>query len=300
MRHTSKTHNTPLSIINIASKLSDERFQELDLISLLRDAIKADEIEFVRSHYPGAKKSNRLTSYQHTSQVLLAAENASPTMVDFLLANALTNIPYSDIKERALQSAIKGRNIAVIQHMVALGAEVNPEGISIFKTALSTWDPEIVELLLSYGTNLVEYPELFSLLFPLGNRDEDEILQILVRMQKYIIGTETFSIGYFHAGRENLIAVVKYFLDNGADVNYVPERYSSVLYCLVAGFKRTKVELIVLLLQKGADPYPSNRQGKTIKTLSGMAKLESYLGKSWEDLVREHKPADGGTMMKEG
>jgi hypothetical protein len=290
MRHMSKTHHTPLSIMNIASKLPDDQFQELDLISLLQDAAKADEIEFVRSHYPRAKKLERWSVHNCRYQLILAAENASPPMVDFLLAEYfLTDRPDSDIKERALQSAIKGRNIAVIQYLVALGANVNPEENFIIETALTTWDPEIIELVLSHGANLVEHPDLFD--FPLSYTNEDELLQILDRMHKYVIGKEAFSAGFVYAARRNFIAVVKYFLDNGADVDYkIFQKQPSVLYRLVKKFSRIKAELIIFLLQKGANPYPSNSKGNTITDLSGMAKLESYLGKSWEDLVREHKP----------
>jgi hypothetical protein len=292
MRHMSKTHHTPLSIMNIASKLPDDQFQELDLISLLQDAAKADEIEFVRSHYPRAKKLERWSVHDCRYQLSLAAENASPPMVDFLLAEYfLTDRPDSDIKEPALQSAIKGRNIAVIQHLVALGANVNPKNNHIIKTALTTWDPEIIELVLSHGANLVEYPELFTVSFYSSHTNEDELLQILDRMHKYVIGKEAFSAGFVYAARRNFIAVVKYFLDNGADVDYKLSRQRpSVLHELVKEFSRIKAELIIFLLQKGANPYPRNPAGKTITDLSGMAKLESYLGKGWEDLVREHKP----------
>jgi hypothetical protein len=117
-------------------------------------------------------------------------------------------------------------------------------------------------------------------------------------MHKYIIGKDAFSNGFWCATQRNFILVVKHFLNNGADVNYNPfkKRTSgdmpSALYNLVVGFTRAKSELIILLLQKGADPYPRNSKGQTITTLRGMAKLESYLGKSWEDLVREHKPME--------
>jgi hypothetical protein len=294
MRHMSKTHHTPLSIINIASKLPDDQFQELDLISLLRDAVKADEIEFVRSHYPGAKKLERWGAYICYSHVLVAAGNASPPMVDFLLAEyALADHPDSDIKERALESAVRGRNIAVIQHLVALGASINPEKNYIIKTALALWDPEIIELVLSHGANLVEYPELFN--FPPSYTDEAEMLQILDRMHKYVIGKVAFSNGYHFSTRRNSIVLVKYFLDNGADIDHKIKYYSTPLFELIRTFTRIKLELIIFLLQKGADPYPSNSQGKRITTLSRMGKFESYLGKSWDDLVREMQV--GGTAQ---
>lgn len=199
MRHMSKTHHTTLSIINVASKLPDDQFQELDLISLLQDAVKADEIEFVRSHYPRAKKLERWSVYNYSkSHLSLAARNASPPMVDFLLAEyALADRPDPNIKQHALQDAIWGRNIAVIQHLEALGANVNPEDNCIIKSALNTWDWEIIELLLSLGATLVEYPMLFRHYFDRSHTDENEILQVLDRMHKYIIGKEAFSLGSF-------------------------------------------------------------------------------------------------------
>ena len=296
-RHTSKTHHAPLSITNIASKLPDDQFQELDLISLLQEAAEADEIEFVRSHYPRAKKLQALVGYNCRSHVLAAAENASPTMVDFLLAEyALMSNSDPDIKEEALKSAISGRNLAVIQHLVALSANINLKNNSIIKAALRTWDPEIIELLLSYGADLVEYPELFTYC----PTDEDKTLQILDRMHKYITGKEAFSRVCYYAASKNCLAVVKYCLDNGADVDYkLYQNRSTPLFEVVRGFTRAKVELIIFLLQKGADPYPRNPGRKHITALSGMRKLESYLGKSWEDLVRETQ-ADGTALLNEG
>jgi hypothetical protein len=300
MRHTSKTHHAPFSITNIASKLPDDQFQELNLTSLLKEAVKADEIEFVRSHYPSAKKLQGWVGLYCRFHVLAAAENASPTMVDFLLAEyALTSNPDPDIKEEALKSAISGPNLAVIQHLVALSANINPKDNSIIKAALRTWDPEIIELLLGYGADLVEYPELFKKC----PTDEDETFQILDRMHKYITGKPgkvAFSGGYYYAARRNFLAVVKYFLDNGVDVDYkLYKNRATPLFELVRDFTRAKVELIIFLLQKGADPYPRNPGGKLITALSGMRKLESYLGKSWQDLVRETQ-ADGTALLNEG
>jgi hypothetical protein len=286
MRHMSKIHHTPLSVVNVASKLPDDIFKQLDLISLLQDAVRADEIEFVRSHYPRAKK---LAEWDWHPKNLTqeAAKTASTTMVDFLLAEyCLTNNPDANIKELALESAINGRNTIVIQHLIAQGANVNSKNIFIIRAGLRTFDPEIMELLLSHGANLVESPDLFSYLLCNKKKEEGEILQILDRMHKYIIGKEAYSQGYIYSIHRVSIVLVKYFLDNGVDIDYKKGVYSP-LFDLVKEFSRNKIQLIIFLLQKGINPYPSNSQGKLITTLSGMGKLESYIGKSWDDLVRE-------------
>lgn len=291
-RHTTKIHHTPLSVVNMASKFPDDQFKQLDLISLLDDAVKADEIEFVRSHYHRARQLAKWSEYHPRWLVSTAAKTASPAMVDFLLAEcALMDEPSTIVKESALESAISGRNTAVIQHLVAQGANVNPEANHIIKAILHTWDPEIIELFLNLGVNLAEVPDLFDELVRYTKIEDDNILQILDRMHKYIIGKGAFSRGYYFSALQNSIVLVKYFLDNGADVNY---KFwgSTALFRLVRLFNRTRAEIITFLLQQGADPYPGNSKGRSITTLSGMGKLESYLGKSWNDLVREAQ-ADG-------
>ena len=289
-RHTSKIHHTPLSAVNIAAKLPDDQFKPSNFLSLLEDAVQADEIDFVRSHYPRAKNLKEWEERYPKTLVEIAAKTASPTMVEFLLTESEpSGIFNRPIKDYALYSAVRGENMTVIQHLLVRGAKANCRpvyGTTIIEAALQTWSVEIVELLLSHGANLIEIPSLFCPLLESAEIKEDMVLEILDRMHKYIVGKKAFSRGYYDSIYcRGSIVLAKYFLDNGADVNFTYGSLPTVLYMVVKNFSHRKVEFVIFLLQQGANPYPKRRSG--ITALSGMRKLEGDLGKSWEDLVRE-------------
>jgi hypothetical protein len=75
--------------------------------------------------------------------------------------------------------------------------------------------------------------------------------------------------------------------------------YQPLLYALVRRYSRRHVEGINFLLQQGADPYPSNSRQQSIKSLTGMQKVEQYFDKSWDDLVKEAQ-AERASTTNEG
>jgi hypothetical protein len=59
-RHRSKIHQCHLSVVeNTASKMPADRFKREDLRLILKDAIEADEVGFIRSQYPRACEINQ-------------------------------------------------------------------------------------------------------------------------------------------------------------------------------------------------------------------------------------------------
>jgi hypothetical protein len=281
-RHRSKIHWCHVSIIKkTASEMPADQFNQEDFISILRDAIEADEIDFVSGHYHNVKT---LALPLHLNLLDNAARTASPTMVDYLLEYTLV-YPNASINEvRALCSAIEGENMAVIRHLIARGA--NPTNPDFLQCALGTYNVEIVEIFLGHGAQLVEYPGIFYNILNYAEKEEDEVFKVLHRMHKYVVGKEAFSKGCREASLRGSAPLVKYFIDNGADIDY--KTYGrSILYELVRWSTRRNAEVIRFLLQQGADPYPSNSKGLSIKSLVGMRKVEKYFNKSWDDLVRE-------------
>jgi Ankyrin repeats (3 copies) len=294
-RHRSKTHQYHLSDVkDTASEIPADQLKPEELISILKDAIEADEVEFVRSQYARAEEVDGL---QHWPFVEAAARTASPTMVDLLLEKYASINPDDTTNEfSALCAAIRGENMVVIKHLIARGAFVDPQGGSAIKVALETCNPEIVEILLSHTADLVECPSMFDRLLSTGEkREEDEILKVLHQMHKYVVGKKAFSSGFIDALWRGSIPLAKYFIDNGADVNSRRRSGPPVLYDLVLGFSRRHVEAIKFLLQQGADPYPTNSRSQSIKSLFGMRKVEKYFGKSWDDLVKETQPERAST-----
>jgi hypothetical protein len=280
-----------------ASEMPADQFKPAELISILRDAIEADEVEFVRSQYARAEGVSEWTKL---SFLKAAATTASPTMVDLLLEEYASINP-DDIANKypALCAAIEGENIVVIKHLIARGVNVNPQDGSVIIAALETCNPEIVEILLGHSADLVECPSMFRRLLSTGEkREEDEILKVLHQMHKHVVGKKAFSMGLVHALRRGSIPLAKYFIDNGADVNSKSSILGGgppVLYELVRKSSRRHVEAIPFLLQQGADPYPSTSRTQSIKSLVGMRKVEQYFGKSWDDLVREAQPERAST-----
>jgi hypothetical protein len=294
-RHRSKTHQYHLSgMKDTTSEMSPDQFKPKELISILSDAIVADEVEFVRSHVRNQHTSGELVSQLYRF-VYTAAETASPTMVDLLLDEYISLNPDTGIKEKALSAAIYGENMVVIKHLITRGANVNPKGSFIIRAALDTYNPEIVEILLGHGAHLVEYHSIFHKI--LKSKREDEVFKVLHRMHKYVVGKDVFSSGFHDSLWRGSVPLAKYFIDNGADVREA--LLPSFLYELVGKNSRRHAEVIKLLLQQGADPYPSSSRGKPITSLPGMRKVEQYFGKSWDDLVSEAQ-AERASTADEG
>jgi hypothetical protein len=294
-RHISKIHHRQLSVVDTASGLLGDQFAPSDLFSMLEDAAGANEIEFVRNHYPRAKKLNGWGEWKSLRMVNAAATTASPTTVDFLATEHTSLFPdETDVKERALRSAIRGENVAVIRHLITQGANVNSKDISVSRATLQTWNTEIVELLLSHGMNLVECPDVFDPISRNAKIEEDVAFQIVDRMHRYILGKEAFSRAFRNSIlSRGSIPLAKCFIGNGADVNYKYLGTTPALYESVKGFKPSIAEVIIFLLQNGADPYPTNSQKKTVASLAGMQRLEKHFGKSWVDLVAENQAKEG-------
>jgi ankyrin repeat protein len=274
-----------------------DQFKPEELISILEDAIEADEVEFVRSQYARAEGASQWTKL---SFLKAAARTASPTMVDLLLekyASITLDNRDNNNKVSALCAAIRGENMAVIKHLIARGANVNPLSGSVIQAALHSCNPEIVEILLGHSADLVECPSMFdTLLSTHEKKEEDEIFKVLHQMRKYVVGKKAFSSGLIDVLWRSSIPLAKYFIDNGADVNSRDLGYGApILYDLVRKFSHCHVEAITFLLQQGADPYPTNSYRKSIKSLAGMRKVEKYFGKSWDDLVREAQPERAST-----
>lgn len=282
MRHRSKIHQCHYSVVNTAFEMPADRFKPEDLESILEDAIEADEVDFVRSHYP---RSDKFPEWQYRTFLHAAAKTASPPMVDCLLEYASLYPDATAIKERALHHAIKGENMAVIKHLIARGA--NPMNADFLELALATYNVEIIEIFLGHGAQLVEYSDIFNNILSDAAKDEDEVFKIFHRMHKYVVGNKGFSRGCRNALLRGSIPLAEYFIDNGADINYQESFDESLLYRLVRRGRRRDAEAIRFLLQQGVDPYPSNSKGLSIKSLAGMRKVEKYFNKSWDDLVRE-------------
>jgi hypothetical protein len=274
-----------------ASEMPADQFKPEELISILGDAIEADEVEFVRSQYA---RATGVDKWEQLSLLKAAAKTASPPMVDLLLEK-YASIDPDDITNKALCAAIQGENMVVIKHLIARGADVDPLGGSVIIAALATCNPEIVEILLGHSAHLVEHPFMFSRFVRTHEKREDEILKVLHQMHKYVVGKKAFSNGLIPAILRGSIPLAKYFIDNGADVNSRHRSLPPVLFDLVREFSRRHVEVITFLLQQGVDPYPSNSKGQSIKSLVGMRKVEKYFGKSWDDLVRETQPERAST-----
>jgi hypothetical protein len=140
---------------------------------------------------------------------------------------------------------------------------------------------------LDHGWQLVENTRMFRDISRSDTKEEDEVFQIIDRMHKYVIGTKAFSVGFFAASGRGWLLLAKYFIDEGADIEYKGTGSTTVLYGVVRHFSSRNVKIIEFLLQQGANPYPKNSKGYSIEGLGGMRKVEKYFGKTWKELVAE-------------
>jgi hypothetical protein len=268
----------------LTPKLLDEHFELEDFFRILEDATKADELDFVRCYY---HRTSKLLEHRVSSLVEGAASSASPSMVDYWLEKHGTLFPGSEgIQGTALDGAIMGENIAVIRHLVTQPYS-DKQRSHCMNSALMTCNPEIVEIFLGHGWQLVENPYIFSKFLRVHKGEEDEAFRSIDRMRKYVIGTDVLSWGFYTACRRGLLSLAKYFIDLGVDIECKLSANTTTIYDVVRRFSGTNAESIKFLLQQGANPYPKNSKRQSIESLGGMRKAEKYFGKTWKELVVE-------------
>jgi ankyrin repeat protein len=258
-------------------------FHPKDLELIIKDAVRANEIDYVRILL--ARTDQNLLRYL----LNIAAAEASPDMLELLLEK-VSNAPLWKL----LLEAIGSQNLATVNYLITRGVDVARDE-ELMKRALETCNPEVIDILLNHGAQLVEHDEMLteSLItwrrMTLKEEDEEKLLKRLYQVKKYVIGVSAYGEALLNASASlTSIPLIEYFLENGADIDYKNQRGYITLHEVIKAGSNRHAEVAKFLLQRGANPYPSKpKSGVNISKLAGMRRVEEYFRMSWDELVKE-------------
>lgn len=296
-RHCEQAHPPQRCIESrmLSARLS-QQVPKNDVIALLEYAIRHNDTATVlylleNFEYP----PDRYCDLQQ-----IAASHASGNIVKCILDHAGPFMRKRDIEDLVLD-AIRGENMSALQYLLTPAYEAAVQKYVdtsttgfVFKQrllcAFGIGNADIMEILMNDGR--MELPstcpqDLFWGLIH-SKRDDIDKLRRLRSIKKYVIWPKAFTNAVYWAALSGSMMLVQGFLDCGGSANaFAYDKYKSprrsprsALYeCVQRGSNR-HAEVVKLLLQNGADP---SAEGLT--RLKRMAKIESYFGMSWKDLV---------------
>ncbi len=167
---------------------------------------------------------------------------------------------YEDIMMTPLQAAVSRRDPALVQILLAAGADVDAEGCgdTPSQMAAALGEAELVEILVKYGADVNA---------PAADEGGKTALQAAARADNYELvqylldsGSETNAAASPSGGRTALQAaaeignvdLAKFLIEVGADVN-ADASPESGRTCLQAAVEHGHVEMVLMLLNEGAD-----------------------------------------------
>ncbi|KAJ7635483.1 ankyrin repeat-containing domain protein [Mycena polygramma] len=155
-------------------------------------------------------------------------------------------------KYTALQAASKLRNIALVELLLARGADINAEGGVALQEACSTDNLAVVELLLERGADPnMQDGEYGTALQAASNSGHVAVVELLLARGADInIQDGEYGTALQAASNSGHVAVVELLLARGADINIQDGEYGTALQ---AASNSGHVAVVELLLARGAD-----------------------------------------------
>jgi Ankyrin repeats (many copies) len=260
-------------------------FGPKDPDAVLIDAVKADEVDYVRD-------SCRLIPPEKLDELMrIAAANSTTSMVEMLIARGAKVNPshFPPLREAAAAG-----NLDIAQLLLESGANVNAKDDkcdTALSKALRCVNPEMISLLIAYGANAklrARFNTLKELVNPPTNTEEElkliECLQLVGKRLKYPEELSDMLSTVMKWSCSTFLA--SYLIKAGADINSRGSTGNEAPPLYRAANSRTKkaAELMKLLLQSGADPMLEYR-GKKPGDLRGAKNISRWLGIMWDELV---------------
>ena len=155
-----------------------------------------------------------------------------------------------------LYYAAKNNNYEIVKLLISKGAGPNlyfyyeydsPLGLAISNNNLG-----MVKLLVEFGANIRMPAVQEGMPIPLARHNKDIHTYLINHAIKTSPPSEQNSVRLYYSAYTNDIEAVKKYIDLGADINYVGIEYKNTT--LMWAVKKGNVEMVKLLLEKGADP----------------------------------------------
>lgn len=266
----------------------------------VQSAVERDHVDTVRlliAHGADLKAPHPDMGYDLLD---VAADRGCLEMVQLLLAHGLNaNGLYG---EKPLYHAAQSGNRALVEYLIAQGAEVNYRGEpwgdrfdqDAIMAAASHGRKEVFDLLLDKGAKVD-----FSLaLIAAAEGCNLELVQELVDKGANVNAEgETSGTPLEAAARGGNVDVMRYLVGKGADLKKGPGSYDRTLLCEAASHNRK--EMVDYLLAQGLDINAGNAMGTPLQAcLLGESKQQAmieYLLSKGADL--EARGAEGGTVL---
>jgi hypothetical protein len=232
----------------------------------------------------------------------ISTEVEGPTMLNLLLDYAVYthHIHRDSTREYLLLCAVRTKNVAVVEDLLDSGTDPyckpkNWKGIQQENLRWKVFDSkyaqlDIMEAFLSRRRKTEDEISLWYFWDWLPRRyvanDESSAIEALARLARYFSLDDMGGGLYFTCARSSCLFLAEFFLEKGADANW---KYNlrSPLEVTVSNYRKSGPEFARLLLQHGADPYPKRKRSKELTKVAGMAKLETQLGMTWDEFVRQ-------------
>lgn len=176
------------------------------------------------------------------------------------------NVEYSNenrdvARFTALYAAIRSGSEKIVRLMIEYGARVNDDsywnGDTSLHAVAMTKNPEIAKLLLAQP-NIKMNAE---------NKDGNTALEVALELQNYDVAKLLIEHGENPGKYMSKLAFIgatgelKKLLEIGADTNAIVRDSSNTALMQAAGGHKT--DIVIMLLQNGADPHPKNNRGQT-------------------------------------
>ena len=263
---------------------------EMELFLL--DAIENDNIDAV---------CDNISEVPNFAERLIqkAARSISCQMLDLLLdACSSTLIAHSNL----LPWLVEADNVGAARILLRRGAsagEAKDEYMCIYH-AMMNRSPEMIEILLQYQpkepARRSRQEKVLSCMIPSADdvtvEEELKVIKCLSLLHDWIREKYYFKQCFqTNAKRGCSIAIAKFFLESGVDVNtrgYNQSTPANTALYVASGFRGQRAaELMRFLLESGADPSLATPKSIPIADRPGPRNIEKWFGISWDQLVQE-------------